>query len=99
MNNDNIDLFELLKANERRRATIVELLNRIKTDMPTLCFAARPLREGDYWETIDQKRTRTGYVPMIDLPLDLGLKEDVLSRLEAEHERLLQEFNSYTIKK
>lgn len=99
MENGNINLFELLKANERRREVLSELLNRANTDMPTLCFATRPLREGDYWETIDQKRSRTGYVPMIDVPTDLGLKEAVIALLQAEYDRLMNEFNSYTINK
>lgn len=99
MKNNNIDLFELLKRNERRRQTISNLLENIKNDYPILCFSARPLRDGDYWESIDQKRTKTGYLPMIDLPTDLGLKKAVVSMLEAEQERLIQEFESYKITK
>lgn len=99
MANENENLFELLKANEKRRLIINNLIENIKKEYGYVCFASRPLREGDYYETIDQKRSKTGYVSIIDIPVDLGIKETAVAILEAEYARLVSEFESYNITK
>jgi len=66
---------------------------------PNLCLIKFPLRDGDYWENVGVGKKKSGSVPYIDLPTDLGLKESVIATLTNEYDQLRAKLESFKISK
>jgi hypothetical protein len=92
---ENEDIFELLAENKKRREAIIRFLKDTEV-YPYLMIGKKPAEKGDFYEP---EKKKTGAIVCVDLPTDLGLKKLIINTLKKEHDRLLTEFNSYTIKK
>ena len=96
-----MDKFALMKAVEIRRDVISGLLNKIETEFPNMCFSAKPLYEGNFWTNIaailmnkkPESKRNGGVITLIDLPEDLGLKENAIKRLTEEYNKCDKELS------
>lgn len=98
MKDSNDDILEQLIAIKKRMSAVQLIISNIEL-FPNLCFIKFPLRDGDYWENVGVGKKKSGSVPYIDLPTDLGIKEAVVAILTKEYDQLKAKLESFKISK